>query len=143
VCLVTVGLMIPSAYLASYPIAYRVLVGSDEDRNSSVPFLRMCCLCEPPTPEAIQRWELWCKLSRYYFPPAEWMTDHTPVQIPVLFMARMVNVGSQLEGEVESRAFHRRIDQALRTGNWAEVDAEFDRAIAESDEKSIAEQSWE
>lgn len=106
----------PVGYLISYPLAYRSLVGSDASRTESVPFTIACCLCEGPTEAEFARWRAWARLEQCYFPPAEWLLDHTPLRYPMLSVARLVDADEQLQGEICSRDLRRTAEEAKRTG---------------------------
>jgi hypothetical protein len=126
VCLV----LVPVAYLASYPVAYRVLIGSDAKQDESVPFRQDACIPAKFSPDALACWKAWQRLEQYYFPPAEWLIDSTPFRTPVLTFARLVDTDEQMEGNIRSRDFRRRHRAVLATGSKDELRAFWDREEA-------------
>jgi hypothetical protein len=107
--LTVLALLAATGYVASYPMAYRVLVGSDLDfsRRATVssfigPNFSGCWACQP-SQAAIEKWNKWQFLRRFYFPPVEWMIDHTALMRPMLIWASVWDVDRQLAGDHLSR----------------------------------------
>jgi len=90
----------PCIYAGSYPVAYRMLVGSDEAwKNGRSPRSLVCfsgCL-EPVSEIAVQRSQTFASLEEWYYPPAIWMTDHTWLGRPMFAWAKLWSVSEQLE----------------------------------------------
>ena len=132
ICLV----LIPASYLASYPLAYRALVGSDANRGQSVPAsldaARTCypSLAPAPAASAMKKYRVWEWLQRNYFPPAEWLMDHTPARHPILALADLADSDEQIQEGMRRRAFWRRVDAIMATGGSKAVSDFLDQQIA-------------
>jgi hypothetical protein len=84
-------------YVASYPVAYRLQNGPDVGPRMHNP-----CV-------VVDNWQenSWRVLTTYYYPPVEWMIDHTPVRIVVLKWAALWGVEEQLDTDSTVRDFLR------------------------------------
>lgn len=80
------------AYLLSYPLFYRVLSGSDHNGHRF-----LTGLGSNPTHLDVMRLRALDAMERYYFPPAMWIVDYTPLRCPILWIAELVGVDEQME----------------------------------------------
>lgn len=89
-------ILAPVAYLVSYPITFRALYGSDDlwrDRK------------QPSSAAEQTRYRIMNRLEKYYFPPVIWLIDHTPLQDPILQVAKFADVDEQIEFHIMMRQY--------------------------------------
>jgi hypothetical protein len=113
--------LLPTGYLASYPITYRLLLGSDSNCLPLFSSMGRVWQCREPSTGEIQRREQWQSLRKYCFPPAEWLVDHTPVQHLVIAFAYLVDTDEQIRSDAAEREFDRRLQVLLASGNRAAI----------------------
>ncbi len=91
------ALLLPTGYLASYPVVYRLLEGSDEASRRWYSMLYVhISFCDEPSREELDRQEMWWKLQRYYYPPVEWVIDYTPLRHPIVALAVLMHTDKQI-----------------------------------------------
>ncbi len=89
--------LLPTGYLASYPIAYRFLEGSDEASLRWYSMLDIhISIHYDPSREEMDRQEMWWGLQRYYYPPVEWVIDYTPLRHPIVALAVLMQTDKQI-----------------------------------------------
>jgi hypothetical protein len=103
--LTVLALLAATGYVASYPMAYRLFVGIDDDHLCYVLLTNNSPRVEfesfPSMSE--QQWKAWNYLERYYFPPVKWLIDHTPLRRPLMNWASVWSVNGQLEADYTAR----------------------------------------
>ncbi len=109
--------LLPAGYLASYPIAYRMLLGADANNSRVFSYMGTAWSRPDAGSEGFHRYEAWLKLQQYCFPAAEWFIDHTPIQRPLLAFAWVIDVDEQLGDAVSEREFDRGMQALLAAGN--------------------------
>lgn len=127
-------------YVLSYPISYRLLVGSDryemalhEAWNEKQTVL----YCgDAPQLHSGACWEAWGYLRKYYYPPVEWAMDFLPVRTAVLSIAYVIEVDWQINRDLMWKDFSRNINRAMRTGTLDQFLKEQTREIEGSSEAS-------
>ncbi len=117
IVIAVVVFLLPVGYLASYPIAYRLLLGSDTNNSRVFSYTGTAWQRPFVGSEGFNRYEAWLKLQRYCFPAAEWLLDHAPIQRPLLAFAWLIDVDEQLNDELRERELNRALRAILRTGN--------------------------
>jgi hypothetical protein len=91
--------LMPVTYLASYPAAYRILVGPDyvwqfgriQDHKLEL--------------DATYGGNDWKWLEQNIYPLAEWALHKTPLRQPMLLVARVFDVEMQIEGRISAWNF--------------------------------------
>ncbi|MDZ4685649.1 MAG: hypothetical protein SH850_11340 [Planctomycetaceae bacterium] len=103
--LIALVFVVSWAYVGSYAVTYRFLLGSDTELASGRGLnsryhvgvgYKYIVERRSPVPNAKKVWNL---LDRYYYLPVLWLIDRTPLQSPMLKWAAVWDVDEQVEAD--------------------------------------------